>query len=50
MYKHAYPDGRLEDSAPRLVAVDEGEIKYVQPVRLSDFLIINDGRVRGRRR
>lgn len=50
MYRHAYPDGKLEDAAPRRVAVDEGEVKYVQPVMLSDFLVINRGRVRGRRR
>lgn len=50
MYKHAYLDGRLEDSMPRRVAVDEGEVKFVQPVRLSDFLVINQGKVQGRRR
>lgn len=49
MYRHAFPDGSLEDSAPRRVAVDEGEVKYVQPVKLSDFLEIRQGRVRGRR-
>ena len=50
MYKHAFPDGSLEDSAPRRVAADEGEVKYVQPVKLSDFLEIKQGRLHGRRR
>ncbi len=50
MYRHAFPDGTLEDSAPRRVAADEGEVKYVQPVKLSDFLEIKQGRLHGRRR
>lgn len=50
MYKHAFPDGSLEDTAPRRVAADEGEVKYVQPVKLSDFLEIKQGRLRGTRR
>lgn len=50
MYKHAYPDGRLEDAAPRRVAADEGEVRVVQPVRLSDFIVIKSGKARGRRR
>lgn len=51
MYRHAYKDGRLEEAAPRRVAAgDEGEIHVVQPVRLSDFIVIQRGRVRGRRR
>lgn len=50
MYRHAYPDGRLEESAPRRVAADEGEVHFVQPVRLSDFIEVKRGKVRGRRR
>ncbi|KAH7621682.1 hypothetical protein Ndes2526B_g02493 [Nannochloris sp. 'desiccata'] len=50
MYRHAYADGRLEESAPRRVAVDEGEVRVVQPVRLSDFIVVQRGKVRGRRR
>ena len=50
MYRHAYKDGRLEEAAARRVAADEGEIHLVQPVRLSDFIVIQRGRVRGRRR
>ena len=49
MYRHAYPDGRLEEVALRRVAADEGEVRVVQPVRLSDFIVIQSGRVRGRR-
>lgn len=49
MYRHMYPDGRLEEKGIRKVAVDEGEVKVVQPVRLSDFIEIKRGRVRGRR-
>ncbi len=50
MYRHCYPDGRLEESAPRRVAADEGEVRVVQPVRLSDFIVVQRGKVRGRRR
>jgi len=50
MYRHAYADGRLEDEAPRRVAADEGEVRVVQPVRLSDFIVVQRGKVRGRRR
>jgi E3 ubiquitin-protein ligase makorin len=50
MYRHAYLDGRLEESAPRRVAADEGEVRVVQPVRLSDFIVVQRGKVRGRRR
>lgn len=50
LYRHAYPDGRLEEAAPRRVAADEGEIHVVQPVRLSDFIVVQRGRVRGHRR
>lgn len=37
-YKHAYRDGRLEDSRPRTVAIDEDEVKVVQPVKLCDWI------------
>jgi E3 ubiquitin-protein ligase makorin len=37
-YKHAYKDGTLEDAKPRRVAVDEDEVRIVQPVKLCDFL------------
>ncbi len=37
-YKHAYRDGTLEDSRPRTVAVDEDEVKVVQPVKLCDWI------------
>lgn len=50
MYKHADREGRLEESAPRRVAADEGEVRVVQPVRLSDFIVVQRGKVRGRRR
>jgi E3 ubiquitin-protein ligase makorin len=50
MYRHMYSDGRLEETGPRRVAVDEDEVRVVQPVRLSDFIVVNQGRVRGRRR
>lgn len=50
LYRHAYADGRLEDAVPRRVAADEGEIKVMQPVRLSDFIVVQRGRVRGHRR
>jgi E3 ubiquitin-protein ligase makorin len=50
MYRHAYPDGRLEESAPRRVAADEGDVRMVQPVRLSDFIVVQRGKVRGWRR
>ena len=50
MYRHQYRDGRMEEAAPRRVAADEGEVRVVQPVRLSDFLVIQQGKVRGRRR
>lgn len=50
MYRHAYRDGRREEAAPRRVAADEGEVHVVQPVRLSDFIVVQRGRVRGRRR
>jgi E3 ubiquitin-protein ligase makorin len=50
MYRHAYADGRLEEGAPRRVAADEGEVRVVQPVRLSDFIVVQRGKVRGRRR
>lgn len=49
LYRHAYPDGRIEEKALRRVAADEGEVRVVQPVRLSDFIVIQQGRVRGRR-
>lgn len=50
LYRHAYRNGRLEEAAPRRVAADEGEIHVVQPVRLSDFIVVQSGRVRGSRR
>ena len=42
-YRHAYHDGRLEDeggpgSLLRKAADEEGFVRIVQPVRLSDFL------------
>lgn len=37
-YKHAYRDGTLEESRPRTVAVDEDEVKVVQPVKLCDWI------------
>ena len=37
-YRHAYRDGTLEDSRPRTVAVDEDEVKVVQPVKLCDWI------------
>jgi E3 ubiquitin-protein ligase makorin len=48
-YRHAYKDGTLEDRAPRVVAADEGEVKYISKVLLSDFLDIKQGRARRRR-
>ncbi|GAB4814955.1 hypothetical protein N2152v2_002001 [Parachlorella kessleri] len=59
-YRHAYRDGRLEEPTLRRAAADEGEVKVLQPVRLSDFLTTssagrqllagrssNSGRLRG---
>lgn len=42
-YRHAFPDGRLEDAAGSLrrAADEEGHIRVVQPVRLSDFIAIS---------
>ena len=37
-YRHAYRDGTLEDSRPRTVAIDEDEVKVVQPVKLCDWI------------
>lgn len=36
-YRHAYPDGRLEEPSLRRI-VDEEGVRVVQPVRLSDFI------------
>lgn len=49
MYRHMFHDGRLEEKELRRVAVDEGEVKVVQPVRLCDFIEVRRGRIRGRR-
>ena len=42
-YRHAFPDGRLEDASGSLrkAADEEGHIRVVQPVRLSDFIAIS---------
>lgn len=50
MYRHVYPDGTVEEASLRKVAADEGEVRVVQPVRLSDFIVIKQGRVGRRRR
>jgi hypothetical protein len=53
-YRHAYPDGRLEEKNLRKAADEEGNITVVQPVRLSDFITISSAGQRllggGRRR
>lgn len=36
-YRHAFPDGRLEEPSLRRI-VDEEGVRVVQPVRLSDFI------------
>jgi len=38
MYRHGYPDGRLEEAAPRRVVADEGEVRFVQQPTLYDFI------------
>ena len=50
MYRHVYADGTLETQSSRKVAADEGEVRVVQPVRLSDFIVIKQGKVGRRRR
>ena len=45
-----YPDGRLEDTTLRRAAVDEGEVRVLAPVRLSDFIQLSGaGQWLGRR-
>ena len=40
-YRHAYPDGRLEEKTLRKAADEEGNIRVMQPVRLSDFIRVS---------
>ncbi|EFN60083.1 hypothetical protein CHLNCDRAFT_18295 [Chlorella variabilis] len=50
-YRHAYHDGRLEDKGLRKAADEEGHIRVMQPVRLSDFIAASTaGQRLGRRR
>ncbi|RMZ53426.1 hypothetical protein APUTEX25_004914 [Auxenochlorella protothecoides] len=47
-YKHAYEDGTVEVPSNRLAADEEGEVRMLQPMRLSDFITITDRRSRRR--
>jgi len=53
VYKHSYADGRLEDRGGggglRRVAVDDGEVKVLGEVKLSDYISIRPARQRRRR-
>lgn len=50
--RHVYEDGRPEDVSLRKAAGAEGEIRVLQPVRLTDFLATPRGNriLSGRRR
>lgn len=45
-YKHMYPYGRLEEKDLRKVAADEGDVRVLDQVRLSDFITITRTRRR----
>ncbi|KAK2076359.1 hypothetical protein QBZ16_000884 [Prototheca wickerhamii] len=48
-YRHAYDDGSLEDRTCRIAAVDDGELRLVKPVQLSDYIQITKKKSKSRR-
>ncbi|DBB06638.1 TPA: hypothetical protein ACH3X1_012157 [Trebouxia sp. C0004] len=43
-YRHIYPDGRPQEAVLRKYGNSEGEVKILQPVRLSDFIQVSSQR------